>query len=148
MEISMNRNLKSKSNAALHSNHWITIWIFLAILLLHLAGSKKLGDLKKNLPGKEWDSIKPLSSSLLYYEFPFLKILLFFCIGNDPKVVFLRQEKQLLEDDTLWCQKRGTCGKKLMVAHLGCVLCLKSVMTAGVVWWPDPKKGNDTQKGI
>ena len=31
---------------------------------------------------------------------------------------------------TLWCRKRGMCGKRVMVAHLGCVLCLKRVMTA------------------
>ena len=31
---------------------------------------------------------------------------------------------------TLWCRKKGMCGKRVMVAHLGCVLCLKRVMTA------------------
>ena len=29
----------------------------------------------------------------------------------------------------LWCRKRGICGKRVMVAHSGCVLCLKRVMT-------------------
>ena len=30
---------------------------------------------------------------------------------------------------TLWCRKKGMCGKRVMVAHLGCMLCLKRVMT-------------------
>ena len=35
-----------------------------------------------------------------------------------------------IKQPTLWCRKRGMCGKRVMVAHLGCVLCLKRVMTA------------------
>ena len=31
---------------------------------------------------------------------------------------------------TLWCRKKGMCGKRVMVAHLSYVLCLKRVMTA------------------
>ena len=29
-------------------------------------------------------------------------------------------------NNTLWCRKKGTCGERVMVAHLGCVLCLES----------------------
>ena len=30
---------------------------------------------------------------------------------------------------TLWCRKRGMCGKRVMVAHLGCVLGIMSGIT-------------------
>ena len=30
---------------------------------------------------------------------------------------------------TLWCRKRGMCGKRVMVAHLGCVLGVMRGMT-------------------
>ena len=60
---------------------------------------------------------------------------------------------------TLWCRKKGMCGKRVMVAHFGWVMGLKRVMTihlwktlfqkrvmTAVLVWHDPKESNDTQK--